>query len=84
MWSGVPVVATNVGGLGEIIESGRSGLLVDGRSADDLARAIVQVTQDVALRERIVENARARVCAMFSEERMLSQVRDVYQEWATP
>ena len=84
MWSGVPVVAANVGGLSEIIESGRSGLLLDGRSADNLARAVIRVTEDVALRERIVENARARVCAMFSEERMLSQVRDVYQQLATP
>jgi glycosyltransferase involved in cell wall biosynthesis len=84
MWAGVPVVATNVGGLGEIIESGRCGLLVDGRSADDLAQAIVRVTEDASLRERVIKNARARVYAMFSEERMLSQVHDVYQQLVTP
>jgi len=82
MWSGVPVVATNVGGLGEIIESGSSGLLVDSRSPDDLARAVVRVIEDVALRERIIKNARARVATAFSEEQMLVKIRRIYQQVA--
>jgi|SRR5215217_103500 len=82
MWSGVPVVATNVGGLNEIIEDGRSGLLVDGRSAQDLARAVVRVTEESALRERIIENGRDRVRELFSEEQMLSEICKVYYQVA--
>lgn len=79
MWAGVPVVATNVGALGEVIEDGKSGLLVDSRSPDDLAQAVRRVTGDPALRKRIVENGRHRVRELFSEERMLSELLKVYR-----
>jgi len=82
MCSGVPVVATNVGGLGEIVENGRSGLLVESRSAEDLARAVVRVTEESALRKQIIENGRDRVRALFSEERMLSEICKVYRRVA--
>jgi glycosyltransferase involved in cell wall biosynthesis len=82
MWSGVPVVATNVGGLGEIIESRRSGLLVEGRSPGDLARAVMKVTENGMLRERIIEEGRKRVRDRFSEERMLSEISEVYRQVA--
>ena len=84
MWSGVPVVSVNVGGLGEIIESGKSGLLVDNRSADGLVRAVVRLTEDTALGERIVEEGRNRVRKMFSEERMLREILEVYERVAAP
>jgi glycosyltransferase involved in cell wall biosynthesis len=83
MWCGVPVVATNVGGLGEVIESGRTGLLVDGRSARDLARAVKQLTEDLGSRELIIGNARGRVRDLFSGERMLSELRELYRQVAT-
>ncbi len=82
MWAGVPVVATNVGALDEVIEDGRSGLLVEGRSPDDLAQAVRRVTSDPALRERIVREGRARVRSRFSEERMLSSILEVYRRVA--
>ena len=82
MWSGVPVVATDVGGIGEVIENGKSGLLVDNRSADGLARAVVRLTEDAALRERMVEKGRNRVREMFSEERMLREIFEVYRRVA--
>ncbi len=80
MQAGVPVVATNVGGLDEIIENGRSGLLVDGRSVGEMVRAVEQATEDLALRNRIVENARLRVRDIFSEEQMWSGLREVYRQ----
>jgi glycosyltransferase involved in cell wall biosynthesis len=82
MWSGVPVVATNVGGLSEIIENEKSGLLINSRSADDLALAVMRLTDDLALRESIVDNARRRVQTLFSEARMLSEIDKTYQEVA--
>jgi len=79
MWSGAPVVATDVGGVGEVIENGKSGLLVDKRSADRLAHAVIRLTEDAALRQRIVEEGRNRVREMFSEERMLRDICEVYR-----
>jgi glycosyltransferase involved in cell wall biosynthesis len=83
MWSGVPVVATNVGAISEIIENEKSGLLINNRSADDLARAVVRLTDDLALRQSIVDAARRRVGTLFSEARMLSEIDRIYQEAAT-
>lgn len=79
MQVGVPVVATRVGALDEIIEDGRSGLLVEGRSPDDIARAVRRVAEDAKLRERIVEEGRDRVRSLFSEEQMLAAIGEVYR-----
>jgi glycosyltransferase involved in cell wall biosynthesis len=81
MKAGVPVVATNVGALDEVIEDGESGILVD-RSLQDIAQAVSLLNQDKSFRERIVENGRRRVSALFSEERMLSEILDVYRRTA--
>lgn len=81
MRAGVPVVATNVGALEEIIENGESGILVD-RSPRAIARAVARLNRDRSFRERIIENGRQRVNAMFSEERMLSGILDVYRRAA--
>jgi glycosyltransferase involved in cell wall biosynthesis len=82
MASGVPVVATNVGGLSEIVESEQSGLLVNSRSADELARAVVRLTEDMALRERIIRNARNRVHELFSEDVMCRKISEIYRQAA--
>jgi len=82
MCSGVPVIAMHVGGLSEIIEHGKSGLLVDGRSAEGLARAVVRLAEDAALRERIAGEGRDRAREMFSEERMLREILEVYRQVA--
>lgn len=79
MACGVPVVATNVGGLNEVIENGESGILVEGRSPTDLAKAVRLVTEDQTLRKHIIETARNRVRSLFSEERMLEDLRKVYR-----
>lgn len=84
MRASVPVVAPDVYGLGEVIEDGESGLLVDGRSPDDLARAARWVLEDASLRERVVCGGRERVRSAFSEDGMLARIREVYQRVVTP
>jgi glycosyltransferase involved in cell wall biosynthesis len=79
---GVPVVATEVGGMREIIEDGKSGVLVRDRTPTAIALAIKRVSQDENLRANLVKEARARVDEMFSEETMLSRVRAVYERIA--
>jgi glycosyltransferase involved in cell wall biosynthesis len=76
---GVPVVATDVGGMREIIEDGKSGVLVPDRTSTAIALAIKRVCEDKRLRAILVNEARTRVTEIFSEEAMLSRVRVVYE-----
>ncbi len=69
MSCGRPVVASRVGGICELVEEGKSGLLVSPRSPRQLADAIVQVLEDEALAKRLGDAARARVLEQFSLER---------------
>jgi len=79
MDAGVPVVATEAGGIVEVIEDGTSGLLVRGRSPDDLARAIRRAVEDGDLRARLIAGGRARVREGFSEEGMLEAIGALYR-----
>lgn len=79
---GIPVVATDVGGVREIIENGKSGILVSDRTSTAIALAIERVCEDEGLRADLMKEARARVHEMFSEETMLSRVRTVYERVA--
>lgn len=57
MASGVPVVSTRVGGVPWIVRDGETALLVEPGDAAAMARGILRLWRDVALRERIVEAA---------------------------
>lgn len=79
---GVPVVATDVGGVSEILEDGRSGVLVPDRTASAIALAVKRVSENERLRAGLVKEARIRVNEVFSEETMLARVREVYERMA--
>lgn len=51
-----PVVATNVGGLGEMVENGKTGLLVPPNDVDALAQAIITLLKNDMLREEMSNN----------------------------
>jgi glycosyltransferase involved in cell wall biosynthesis len=57
---GLPVIATRVGGIPELIDDGTNGLLIDGGDEAGLARALERVLSDEPLREKLGANARAR------------------------
>ena len=67
---GVPVVATDAGGMSEQIEDGASGRLVPREDEPALADALVALCADAALRERLGEAGRARVRERFSLQAM--------------
>jgi glycosyltransferase involved in cell wall biosynthesis len=64
--SGVPVVASRSGGIGDIVEDGRSGLLVPPGEAGPLAAAIARLCAEADLRERLAGEARRAVLERFS------------------
>jgi L-malate glycosyltransferase len=73
-----PIVATRAGGIPEIVEDEVNGLLVAVRDAASLARAIVRMLKDDALRRRIGEAGLARVYDRFTVERMVAETAAVY------
>jgi L-malate glycosyltransferase len=78
MAAGTPVVATTLDDVQEIIEDARHGLLVPAGNAPALARAIVLLASDVALRSRLADAARQRA-QEFSADRMVARTEQVYR-----
>ena len=77
-----PVVATTAGGMPEVVIDGKTGLLVPPRDDEAMARAIIGLLRDPALRVRMGEAGQARVRERFSSERMVQDTLDVYQRVA--
>ncbi len=79
MAAGLPVVATRVGGIPEIVEDGVSGILVPPRDPGALAAAMVRLSNDADLRARLGEAGRVRV-REFSADRTEERTRALYDE----
>jgi glycosyltransferase involved in cell wall biosynthesis len=79
MASGVPVIATRVGGNPEIIEDGVSGLLVAPRDPAALANAMILVLESPDLAKRIGQAGKRKITEMFSMERSIRDVEGLYQ-----
>jgi L-malate glycosyltransferase len=68
MACGAPVVASDVGGLPEVVTSGESGFLCEPGNVDDMAAAGVELLRDPLLKARIVEAARAVAVQRFGAD----------------
>jgi glycosyltransferase involved in cell wall biosynthesis len=80
MVRGKPVVASDAGGPREIIEHGRTGLLVPPGDATRLAEAILALLGDGALAHRLAESGRREASRRFSAELHARAVQDIYAE----
>jgi glycosyltransferase involved in cell wall biosynthesis len=78
MAAGLPIVATRVGGIPEVIEHERSGLLVAPGDDRALAAALVRVIERPALASQLGDAARAAVTARFSFDRMVGEFQQLY------
>lgn len=68
---GIPVISTDIPGPSEVIEDGKSGILVPVRTTAPLKDAMLALLDDAALRERMGEEGYQRARKHFSRERML-------------
>ena len=75
----VPVVATNVGGVGEVVDDGVTGLLVPPADTASLATAISRLLDDPALRGRLT-SAAATTAEAFSDRTMVDDLVRLYKE----
>ena len=66
---GLPVIATNIAGTSELVEDGKTGILVRPSDAESLADAVVRMTKDYAFRLRAAELGRKKVIDEFDIRR---------------
>lgn len=79
----VPVVASNVGGIPEVIENGLSGFLHPPDALDEMAASAVALLTDDALHRRVTVRARQRVREHFSVERVVPMYEACYRKGST-
>ena len=79
MRAGLPVVASDVGGVGEMVKDGETGFLV---KVGDLAGTVDRLSRlvsDPTLRDTMGANGRRRYEELFTPEKMIEQTRAVYR-----
>jgi len=80
MVSGLPVIATAVGGIPSMVKHGQSGWLVPPHDPTELANAILQLLSDPELRARLGQAARQRARDRHLPERVAAQTVEAYRE----
>jgi glycosyltransferase involved in cell wall biosynthesis len=80
MAAGLAVIATPVGAIGDLIENGSNGLLVEPRSAPAIAAAIHRLASDRAALARMSAAARATIVARHSIGRLAGELCGVYRD----
>ncbi len=82
MAAGLPVVASSVGCLPDLVVEERTGYLVPPRNSDLLSARIIALLDDPHLRRKMGRAGRARVEAEFDERRVAEKVEALYRETA--
>jgi glycosyltransferase involved in cell wall biosynthesis len=82
MASGLPVVATDVGGVGELVLHGKTGYLTKPREVDMLTRHVKRLLEKRKLRKELGGAARKHVRANFTIEKMVRGYEELYTQVA--
>lgn len=77
---GIPVVATNVGGVPGIVKDNETGILVPPKSSEALAHAIIALLKDEDKRQKMGEVAKNWIDDKFSSHRMVERISNLYIE----
>ena len=83
MANGLPIVAIGRGGIPEVVESGKNGLLVNSLDPDALAAAMADLLANPEEARRLGKAARETVCAHFSADRMVEATLQLYENVAS-
>ena len=82
--SGVPVVASEVGGVPEVVTHGETGWLVPAGNPRAMAAAVLSLLDDPPRRVRMGRAARARALGLFQPGPLVSRVEEIYREVLDP
>lgn len=80
MTAGLPVVASNTGGLPELVRHGETGLLVEPRNPKSIADAVLKLLDDPDKREKMGYLGRNHAAVQFSTKTMIDKTCEVYSE----
>ncbi len=75
-----PVIASNVGGITDIVIDGKTGLLVPEKNSEELAKALEKILSDVSLANRLGEEGYNYVKEKFAWERIIGELKKVYED----
>ncbi len=76
----LPIVATRVGGLSEVITDGENGILIEPNDPEALSDALNRLLRDSTLRERLRKQARKTAVQKFGLKAMVGQYESLYTE----
>ena len=80
MAAGLPVVATDVGGIAELVEEGKTGLLVPSRQPGALASALIKLANNPKWRQTFGANGKQRIATEFSPSKMARCTAALYRD----
>ena len=81
---GVPVVGTRVSSIPELVEDGRTGLLVPPGDPAAMAGAMQRLLTDTGFRDRVIAAGRRRVNEEFDNRRLIGQLAALFQATLSP
>jgi glycosyltransferase involved in cell wall biosynthesis len=79
MFAGLPVIATDLGGIKDIVIHEKTGLLVADRSPNEIAQGVIRLTQNTRLRDTLVTQARA-LSKQFTRESCASKFSRLFEQ----
>lgn len=80
MYSGLPVVASNVGGITEIIQDGVNGILVESQNPGSIARALLALIDNPEKTKKIARNGRENVISKYSGKKYAEKITNLYYD----
>ena len=80
MGHGVPIIASRITALPEIIENNKTGILVPPGNPQALAEAIIQLLKNNPLRIKMGEAGKRRTLEFFSLDKMVKKTEALYEE----
>jgi glycosyltransferase involved in cell wall biosynthesis len=80
MATGIPIIASRVGGIPEIISSPDVGVLVAPQQPEPIADAIIDLLNNPSRRRHIIDQARNRAASLYSIEMHAAKIQDVYEQ----
>ena len=81
MAMGLPVVASKLDGIAEVIEDGREGFLIESNDTHGFVERCAALLENPAKSSEVAAHARAKIEARFSVERMTSAVEAIYDQF---